>query len=402
MAGSDTEAGTSTATADTDTTRRMVDTLVALLDTPSAMPEGDTRAVCELIASDLAEVGYEPQIVGPDGGAANVVARIGSGSPEIVLCTHIDTVGPGTVENWTVDPFAATVTDGRVYGVGAENCKGAAAVLLAVAHTIAEQGGPRIGSVVFAFVGDEENLSDGGAAFLRATGLVKPDLLVISGPSGFDLGCEERGVVWVGVDVFGEAFHAGSPARGDNALLRATRLVTALERDLQPRLATRRDDLFESTLAITTLHAGHDINTVPDRARFELDRRILPAEEAVDAVAEIRAVLEAAGEPEGSWAIEVLVESNGFEPGRDGPGVRAHRRAVEEILGRTPSFLVSEGASDGRHFARDGIEILNFGAGLGERCHAPDEYMEIEHLQQGYAVQLRAVEIFCDGWGAAE
>jgi len=379
-------------------TEQLVDTLVALLDTPSAVPEGDTVAVCALIAAELRSEGYDPQIVGPEGGPANVVARIGSGAPEIVLCTHIDTIGPGTVENWSVDPFAGTVKDGRVYGVGAENCKGAAAVLLAIAQTIAREGGPRRGSVVFAFVGDEENLSDGGAGYLRSAGVVKPDLLVLSGPSGFELGCEERGVVWLRVDVRGEAFHAGSPARGDNALLRAARLVNALEAELQPRLATRRDALFESTMAITTFRAGQDINTVPDHARFEIDRRTLPGEEAGDAIAEVRAVLEEAGEPEGSWQIQTLVESNGFEPGRDGPGIDAHLRAVEELLGYTPPFLVSEGASDGRHFARDGIEILNFGAGLGERCHAPDEYMEIADLERGYAVQLRALEILCDGW----
>jgi acetylornithine deacetylase/succinyl-diaminopimelate desuccinylase family protein len=376
----------------------MVETLVALLNAPSAVPEGDTAEVCAVIAAELSDAGYEPQIVGPKDGPANVIARIGTGAPEIVLCTHIDTIGPGTLDNWTVDPFAATVKDGRVYGIGAENCKGAAAIMIALARTIAEAGGPREGSVVFAFVGDEENLSDGGAGYLRSAGLVNPDVLVMVGPSGFELGCEERGVVWVGVEVFGEAFHAGSPARGDNALLRAARLMNTLESELQPRLAERRDDLFQATMAITTFTSGQDINTVPDRARFELDRRTLPSEEAADAIAEIQSILESAGEPAGSWKLETLVESNGFEPGRDGPGVLAHLQAAEDVLGYRPPFLISEGASDGRHFSRDGIEILNFGAGLGERCHAPDEYMEIDDLTQGYAVQLRALEILYGGW----
>lgn len=376
----------------------MVEMLRSLLATPSAVPEGDTTAVCALIGAELIDAGYEPIVTSEAGGSTNVVARIGRGTPEIVLCTHIDTIGPGTVDNWTVDPFAGTVRDGRVYGLGAENCKGAAAILLAIARTLAEAGGPRRGSVVFAFVGDEENLADGGAGHLRARGLISPDVLVISGPSGFDLGCEERGVVWGRVDVHGEAFHAGSPARADNALLRAVRLVAALERDLSPRLAGRRDALFQSTIAITTFASGHDINTVPDLASFAFDRRTLPSEDADDAVAEIEEILRGAGEPEGTWSLTPIVRSNGFEPGRDGAGVRAHARAVQDVLGRTPSYLVSEGASDGRHFARDGIEILNFGPGRGERCHAPDEYIEIADLAEGYAVQLRALEIFCDGW----
>jgi acetylornithine deacetylase/succinyl-diaminopimelate desuccinylase-like protein len=380
-------------------TGRLVESLVALLAAPSVVSTGDTRAVCDIIAADLADAGYAPELVGTVSGPTNVVARIGTGSPELVLCTHIDTVSPGTFSDWTVDPYAGTVADGRVYGLGAENCKGAAAVLLAVARAVAASGGPRQGSVVFAFVGDEENLAGGGAAYLRSAGLIRPDLLVISGPSGFDIGCEERGVVWVGVEVHGSAFHAGSPERADSALLRAARLLAALEQRLQPRLAERTDDRFVSTMAVTTFHSGVDINTVPGSARFEIDRRPLPRERAQDVVDEIRSVLESAGEPDGTWSIETLVSSDGFEPGRSGLGVAAHRQAVEELLGRTPAFLVSEGASDGRHFAHDGIEILNFGAGLGERCHAPDEYAEIADLEAGFAVQLRAVEIYCGGWG---
>ena len=383
---------------DEERTQRLVDTLVELLRAPSALPGGDTTGVCAIIADRLRASGYQPITARAPGGPANVVARIGDGAPEIVLCTHVDTIGPGTLESWTVDPFDATVRDGRVYGLGAENCKGAAAILLEVAASVAAAGGPRTGSIVFAFVGDEENLGDGGAKHLRDAGLVRPDVLVIAGPSGFDIGCEERGVVWATVDVYGEAFHAGSPHRADNALLRAVRLIATLEDVLSPRLAARQDDLFQSTLAISVLNAGGDVNTIPDHARFALDRRILPTEDAEGAVAEIAEVLEAAGEPTGSWTLRSPVMSNGFSPGRDGSGVSAHLQAVQEVLGHTPAFLVSEGASDGRHFAHDGIEILNFGAGSGERCHAPDEYMEIADLQDGYAVQLRALELLCGGW----
>ena len=372
--------------------------LCELIAAPSVYPPGATDAICRTLSERLRDWGYVPAVTGPLDRLLNVVAAIGEGSPEIVLCTHIDTIGPGTLEHWSVEPFRATIQDGHVYGLGAENCKGAAAIFLAMARSIAQSAGPQHGRIVFAFVGDEESLGDGGTKYLRDAGLIQPDILVIGGPTGLDIGCEERGVVWLRVVTHGRAFHAGSPERGDNALLRAVRLVAALVRDLSPRLAARRDEHFTSSMSITRMGAGYDINTIPDRAWFEIDRRPLPRESVSSVVAEIAGVLRESGEPEGSWSVETLVASPGFEPGREGPGVRAHRQAVLETTGREARFLLSEGASDGRHFATDGIEILNFGAGLGDRCHSPDEYITLEQLELCFQAQMRAVSILTGGW----
>jgi acetylornithine deacetylase/succinyl-diaminopimelate desuccinylase-like protein len=382
----------------TETVAEMTGYLDELLAVPSVFPPGDTAEICRVLAARLASWGYEPIITGPSARQCNVVASIGSGSPRIGLCTHIDTIGPGTRAHWSVDPFKATVKDGRVYGLGAENCKGAAAIFLAIARAVAQAGGPARGQVLFAFVGDEESLGNGGAKYLRDADLLRPDILVLGGPTGLEIGCEERGVVWLRVETRGQAFHAGSPQRGDNALLRAVRLINILEERLQPNLAMRRDAHFTSTLSITRAGGGYDINTIPDRAWFELDRRPLPGESIDSVVAEIKAVLSSADEPPGSWSLATLIASPGFEPGRAGPAVRAHQQAVAELTGREARFLVSEGASDGRHFAADGIEILNFGAGLGDRCHSPDEYIDLEQLEQGFAAQIRALAILTDGW----
>jgi len=376
----------------------LVRDLQRLIAVPSVYPPGDTAAVCDVLADMLAACGYEPVIVGPSARQRNVIASIGSGAPEIVLCTHIDTVGPGTRAHWRFDPFAGTVDEDRVYGLGAENCKGAAALMVGIARAIERARGPVRGRVVFAFVCDEENLGTGGAKYLRDAKLVKPDILILSGPTGLDIGCEERGVIWLRVEVRGHAFHAGSPDRGDNALLRAVRLINALEHELQPRLASRRDASFRSTLSITRISGGYETNTIPDLAWFEIDRRTLPDERTDAAKAEVEEILRRAGEPDGTWSVETLIASNGFDPGRDGPGVRAHRAAVEQVTGRPARFLISEGASDGRHFADDGIEILNFGAGTGERCHSPDEYLSLEQLELGYTAQLRALSLLTGGW----
>ena len=60
----------------------------------------------------------------------NIVAKMGKGSPSLVLNTHIDTVGTGDLENWNHNPFEAVIDGNNIFGLGAANCKCSGAVHL--------------------------------------------------------------------------------------------------------------------------------------------------------------------------------------------------------------------------------------------------------------------------------
>jgi acetylornithine deacetylase/succinyl-diaminopimelate desuccinylase len=76
-------------------------------------------------------------------------------------------------------------------------------------------------------------------AYLRKLGALKPDILLVGGPTENNLITEERGVLWVRITATGRAAHGGDPAAGDNAILRMIRLVEHLRGTLEPRLAAR-------------------------------------------------------------------------------------------------------------------------------------------------------------------
>src|SRR5690606_6783631 len=141
---------------------------------------------------------------------------------------------------------------------------------------------------------------------LRDTGAVRPDMLVLGGPTGLELIVEERGVMWARVTAFGCAAHAGEPAAGDNAIDRLLRLIAALDRELRPRLAGRIAGTKRSTVNLGRIEGGRNTNVVPDRAWAEFDRRLLPAERVEAAFDEMQAILDAAGEPAGTWSFELL------------------------------------------------------------------------------------------------
>lgn len=366
--------------------------LAELVAIPTAYPPGETTTLCAAVAAGFRAAGYRVAVHAEVPGQANLVASIGTGAPHLVLNAHVDTVGVGEPGAWTTDPFTLTRAGDRLYGLGAANCKGSAAVHLWLAEAIARRGGPRRGTITFTFVADEESLGPHGMAYLARAGIVKPDLLLLGAPTGNALITAERGVMWVAIETMGRAAHAGAPETGDNAVLRMVRLLGQLERDLFPRIAARQDGALRSTVNVGQLHGGTNTNVVPARCRLELDRRLLPGETVDEAHAEIVASLAGAGEPEGSWSATRMRGTNGFASARDGALATALAEAVAAVTGHPARYADAIGASDGRWFADAGIEIVNFGPGGGSEGHAANEFVLASELAESAAIHLAFVE----------
>jgi acetylornithine deacetylase/succinyl-diaminopimelate desuccinylase-like protein len=379
-------------TARSEIEREIVGILGELIAIPSQFPPGDTRAICAFAERRLRDAGYATETVVAEAPIANLVARRGRGRPCLVFNAHVDTVGIEARDAWHTDPFRAEISDDRLRGLGAANCKGSAAVQLWLALEIARRNGPGNGELVFTFVGDEERLGPAGMAHLREAGIVRPDILILGAPTSNALVVAERGVMWARIETFGRAAHAGSPELGDNALMRMLRLLGRLEAELSARLARRTRGAQRSTVNPGLLRAGHNTNVVPSHAVAEIDRRLLPEESVAGAFAEIEAILAAAGEPAGSWRVELLRGTEGFEGDRRGACVQAFETAIREVAGRPAAFANAIGVSDGRYFAEDGVEIVNFGPGPGEAGHAANEYVPLPELVDAALVQLAVAE----------
>jgi acetylornithine deacetylase/succinyl-diaminopimelate desuccinylase family protein len=365
----------------------LTECLVELIALPSPFPPGETAAICAYAAARLTRAGYRTEIAGRTPGVDNVVASLGQGGPHLVFNAHADTVGVGERAMWRSDPFTAVVRDGLVFGLGAGNCKASMAVQLWLADEIARAGGPQRGTVSFTFVGDEENLGPDGMAFLRESGRVKPDLLVLGAQTENQLITAERGVLWVAIETRGKAAHAGAPDKGDNAILRMLRVVGALERTLGERLPARRDGPMASTINLGMITGGHNTNVVPSACRVEIDRRLLPDETVDAAYQEIAAIVASCGEPAGMVALERLRGTNGFRAPADGALVKGFSAAIAAETGKPPRFLNATGVSDGRYFADDGIEIVNFGPGSGDQGHAANESVPVDQMVQAALIQ---------------
>ncbi|HTE80792.1 MAG TPA: ArgE/DapE family deacylase [Reyranella sp.] len=379
--------------------KELVSILSDLIALPSPYPPGTSVEICAYAAKRLKKAGYKVETATRTKGVDNVVARRKGKAkgPVIAFNAHVDTVGVGERANWKSDPYKALVKGGLVHGLGAGNCKGSMAVQLWLAEEIARRGGPARGELIFTFVADEENLGPDGMEFLRKSGKVKPDALILGAQTENNLIVAERGVLWAKITTKGKAAHAGNPGAGDNAILRMMRLVGALTSYYDKALAKRTLKIqgggaMRSTVNVGMFHGGHNTNVVPSACTVEIDRRLLPDEKVKAAFAELKKVIDGAGEPKSQYTVEFLTGTNGFFAPENGAAVGAFEAAVKQQTGRKVKFLNATGVSDGRYYADDGIEIINFGPGSGAQGHAANESVPISEMVEAAEIQLEVVQ----------
>jgi succinyl-diaminopimelate desuccinylase len=376
--------------------RNILRYLQRLIAIPSAYPPGETSQIARYLAEELSAMGFDTGMHGCVPGLDNVVASIGSGSPELVFNVHIDTVDPGDLTLWSRPPYEATIERDHVFGLGAANCKGSAAVQLWLAGEIARRGGPQKGKVTFTFVADEESLGPNGMSYLRDQGIVSPDMLLLGAPTDNTLIVAERGVLWVAIRTTGKPAHAGQPEDGDNAISRMIRVLSYLESELTKRLSDRGANGMQSTMNIGTINGGRNTNVVPSDCIVQIDRRLLPYETVEKAYAEIVSIVQSTvqsiDEPPDTVFVERLRGTNGFDAGKGGQLVACLSQSIYAVTASAVDYSTAIGVSDGRYFAGDEIEIVNFGPGIGSEGHAVDESVSINSLYESAKILDDAFE----------
>ena len=371
-----------------------------LIATPSTYPPGDTTEICAYIRKWYEQLGYRCQTLSCEEGVHNLVAAIGSGSPKLVFNCHVDTVGTGPIAKWKSNPFTATSKKGVIYGLGANNCKGSAAVHMWIGQEIARLGGPENGEISFTFTGDEERLGPNGMLYLRDNASLRPDILLLGGPTENNLITEERGVLWVRIFIYGKTAHAGNPNAGDNAICRAMRLINHLNTTMEPILSKRSSGAQHSTMNIGKILGGQNVNVVPGSCTLDIDRRLLPNEDLQQAYQEICRNLGTSGEPQNSYETKLITGTNGFSARNDGPGVTALVDSIKIRTNKTPDFVTAVGVSDGRYFSDKNIEIINFGPGNGSTSHAANEYIEGDQMADAALILQDTVKRLT-GWNSS-
>jgi succinyl-diaminopimelate desuccinylase len=405
----------------------LVELTRALIGFPTVNPPGEAYRPCaEFIGERLRSRGFDVNYIralGTPGDderhpRVNVIARRdgAAAGPCVHFNSHIDVVQSGA--GWTLDPFAAVVRDGRVYGRGACDMKGGLAASIIAVESLLDSGERWPGTLEISGTVDEESGGFGGVHYLAEHGWFSPPRVhhvIIPEPLNVDRVCiGHRGVWWAEIETHGRMAHGSMPFLGDCAVRHMNAVIDRFERDLYPKLAARRTDMpvvpsgaRHSTLNINSLHGGlsetpgYPAPLVPDSCRMVIDRRLL-IEESIDGVkAEMRALLDQlAAERAGfRYSMRDIFEVRPTMTDRDGPVARSTAAAIRRVMGRDPEFVCSPGTYDQKHIDRVGKlrDCIAYGPGILDLAHQPDEYVVIDDMVKSAQVMALAARSLLHG-----
>ncbi len=306
----------------------------------------------------------------------NIVARTELGrSRRLVLGGHTDTVPPDGNEG-------ARVEGDRLHGVGATDMKGGVATLIELARTVVE---PMIDVTYVLYAREEIPRIHSGLLEIERT---QPELLVgdvalLGEPTlgAVEAGCQ--GTLRVKVTLTGARAHTARPWMGRNAIHRLGALL-ALVDGYEPRRPVVEGCEYNEALQAVAVEGGHAGNVVPDSAAVVLNHRFAPDRSNDEALAQVRAVIDAVLEDGDS--LELMEVAPAARPGLDDPLLAA-------LVARNGLEVRAKlGWTDVAFFAERGVPASNFGPGDATLAHTAGEFLERSSLLETHAALEELLE----------
>lgn len=314
----------------------------------------------------------------------NVTARRGSGDCSLALVGHHDVVAPGKNQQ-TATGYAVTEREGRLYGRGSADMKGAVSASMCAFRDAALDGG----ELVFAsFVGEERGGIGAQAAI--EDGFSPTYAVVGEGSTGYssagvvDVAVAHKGRRASTITAAGKTAHASEPERGVNAIYRAGRALDWIEACEPPRTTVLGHELSGSVVA-TEIEGGSGWNVIPDSCTITVDERTVPGERAP--LSELSALP----------GLSVDIEQDLPPMACDAPGFAALvLSAATAVQDGSPAHVVKPHATDAGWLADAGTECVICGAAEPGEAHTDDESVSLAALDRCYEIYRQVSESFVD------
>jgi acetylornithine deacetylase/succinyl-diaminopimelate desuccinylase family protein len=357
--------------------KRLINLTRKLVQIDSQNPPGDESSIATFVKGYLGRLGVDSRTVEFKKNRPNIIAKIkGQSAKELLITPHLDTVPAG--RSWKrAAPFSATILNGRIYGLGATDCKSNLAVAMEAINSLIESKIKLPYTLIFAATADEETGSDLGLIPLLQRNILRPDAAVVLDADDFDIVVSQKGLIHMTVKIQGKRAHGAYPWRGINAIDIAIDAIKEIKNMKFSRSKHRH--LRPPTINVGTVRGGDKVNIVADWCEFELDFRLLPGDSANRIIRQVKGVL-------GKYSKKHKVQIQGIQQPYNIP--ESHS-LVRCLRGSAAKFKIvarvkgSEGATVITFFQHKGIPAVATGYGCGGCAHTADEYVRIENLYKG-------------------
>ncbi len=397
---------------------RLVDWASQAIGTPSFT--GSEQGMAELMAQTFAEMGGQVQWQQVEDERANVLGTWAGegGGPTLMFNGHMDTSYSGR-EPWLADvagfqprPF---VKDGRLFGLGVSNMKGALACYVEAVRALRDAGVRLQGDVMIAAVcGEIEKAQWGdaqgaeyrgyaaGSRFLVSHGGVA-DMCILGEPTEGKVVLGHFGSLWLRISTSGNFIHTAfsEGTRDRNSILRMREVVEAVL-DWIPAWEANPANVYRGVPAIVGVSAiqggfGWRVSRTPHRTDLFLDVRVPPTKPMPAARREVLDMVRALAARFPDYGIEgeVYVTAPGAEIEEGHPLIAAIDASHSEVFGSVPERDVTRWFSDASALTRAGIATVNYGTSTGLLDTTDGENLDIAGLAQTAHVYALAAMKVC-------
>jgi succinyl-diaminopimelate desuccinylase len=370
--------------------------LFRLIAARSVNPPGDEVRAAKVLADyfEKHRLPFRMEFVEPD--RPNIICELEgkSNKPGLLLTSHLDVVEADDLKSWTTDPFDPVAKEGRIFGRGACDAKGALASMAVTMVRLAQRTERLPRRVLFAGVMGEEKGGRGSKALIRRG--IGAEAVILGEPTEMQVGIAHKGRMGISVDITGREAHASQPKEGINAISEMARLIARLE-EYGKALEQKTDELTGSpSLTFTTVSGGGKRTSVAGKCTVEIDRRFIPGETPESVQMEFcRLLSQFSKETPGKVESRFTPTSQAYKGSPRHPLVTAARRAVEEETGARPGIFGFPASCDMYVFGTMArMATIVMGPGQLELAHRPNESIAREELGRAVRGYQRTVEHF--------
>jgi acetylornithine deacetylase len=381
---------------------------------------GDEEGMARLMVELFEELGLRVQWQQVEEGRANALGTWAGagGGKSLMFNGHMDTSYSGR-EPWLrgVPGFQpqAFERDGRLYGLGVSNMKGALACYVEAVRALQAKGVRLRGDVLIAAVcGEIEKTQQGeaqgaqyrgyaaGTRYLVSHGGVA-DMCLLGEPTEGKVVLGHFGALWLRVRVHGDFIHtAFSEGRRDrNSILRAQEVLGAI-REWIPTWEDDESNAYRGAKAIVNVGAieggfGWRVSRTPHHTDVFLDVRVPPTKPMGVARREVLDYVRFLAERFPDYGVEgeVYVTAPGAEIEEGHELVAAIDEAHAEVWGEPPGRDVTRWFSDASALTRYGVPTVNYGTSTGLMDVELGENLEIEGLVRTAETYARVATKVC-------
>lgn len=354
---------------------------------------GEEKNVAERIQQAFQELGFDDFWVDCYG---NIVGHIKGKRPgkSILFDGHIDTVPVPDDSKWQHAPFSGKLEDGKIYGRGASDMKGAlSAMIMAAGYFAKDKNKDFAGDIYIAGVVHEECFE--GVAARKVSERVQPDYVVIGEASELNLKIGQRGRAEIVVETYGKPAHSANPQAGINAVYKMSQLIERIRGLAMTEDTVLGKGILELTDIKSSPYPGASV--VPDYCRATYDRRLLVGETRgsvlqpiLDLIAEMsKEDPEFSAKASYATGLEKCYTGENIAGERFFPGwlydeqdefIQAALKGIKSV-GINPTITQYSFCTNGSHYAGEaGIKTIGFGPSRENLAHTIDEYIEVEQL----------------------